>query len=391
MKNFQEIENSKVILRVDYNVPVKDGQITDFTRIQKSIPTIQTLLSNNNQVVLCSHLGRPNLDEPLDSPHNSKLSFQNYISQIQSALDTEIKFVKNYPTTDLQLDIQNLQSNQLILLENTRFFPEEKSNDPKFSKNLAQYFDYFVFDAFGTAHRKHATTYGLTQHLPSCFGQLVETEIQELDLSINNPQEPLILILGGAKIKTKIGIIETFLSKASHICIGGALANTFLYAVGYELGQSLVEKDELDTAIKLINKAKNSKAELILPIDLVTNNGEEKSLMNFTKNDNGLDIGPLTNARFLNLIKKGKTIIFNGPMGVYQDNLYSNGTESVLKTISQLDQISILGGGDTLDAIRKFAIDPSTFTHVSTGGGAMLKYLETEGKLPVLEAIQNQS
>jgi 3-phosphoglycerate kinase len=391
MKNIQEIKSSKVIVRVDYNVPIKNGRITDFTRIQKSLPTIQTLLQNNNKIAICSHLGRPDPNLPQDSEKNTKLSFANLIDQISKNLNIELKLISHYPSPDLHLDLKNLQKNQILLLENTRFYSEEKENNTIFTKQLAEPFDYFVFDAFGTAHRQHATTIGLTKFLPSTFGTLVQTEIQELNLGLNNPQKPLTLFLGGAKIKTKIGIIETFLDTADYICIGGALANTFLYAVGYELGQSLIEQEETATAIKIINKAKTHHANLVLPIDLTTKSGEHKSIIDFQPNDSGLDIGPLTTARFSNLIKKSQTIIFNGPMGVYQDNLYSNGTESILKEISKSKTTSILGGGDTLDAIAKYAINPNSYTHVSTGGGAMLKYLEQNGDLPVLKAIQSQS
>lgn len=389
MIHIEDISNSKVIVRVDYNVPIsEDGRITDFTRIQKSIPTLKTLLENKNKVTLVSHLGRPDLSEDINSPFNQKLSFKNYISQISEFLNIEIKFLNRYPSTDLKLDLENLKNNEILLLENSRFFQEEKSNDENFSKELASYFDHFVFDAFGTAHREHATTIGLAKNLQSTFGHLVEDEIYNLD-ELQNPEEPLIVLLGGAKIKTKIGVIESFLGKASHICIGGALANTFLYAVGYELGESKLEEDEVNTAINIINQAKNSQTELILPIDLTTKSGGHKSVIDFTQDDSGLDIGPLTTGRFINLIQEGKTIVFNGPMGVYQNNLYSNGTESILKAISASKSKSILGGGDTLDAIAKYAINPNTFTHVSTGGGAMLKYIEKEGKLPVIEYIKS--
>lgn len=388
MLHISKITDSKVIVRVDYNVPISDNQITDFTRIQKSLSTIQELLKNNNKVALISHLGRPNLDEGINSPHNQKLSFKNYLDQISQNTNLSFQFLNLYPSPDLKLDLENINQNQILLLENSRFFKEEESNDPDFSQELASYFDYFVFDAFGTAHREHASTIGLAQNLPSTFGKLVEEEISNLN-KLKDPKEPLVVLLGGAKIKTKIGVIQSFLDKASHICIGGALANTFLYAVGYELGQSKLEIDEVNTAIKIINLAKNSKTELILPIDLTTKSGTNKSVIEFTPEDSGLDIGPLTTGRFINLIHESKTIVFNGPMGVYQDNLYSNGTESILKAISKSKATSILGGGDTLDAIAKYAIDPNTFTHVSTGGGAMLKYLETEGHLPVLDYIKN--
>lgn len=390
MKKLEEIKNSKVIVRVDYNVPINDGLITDFTRINKSLPTLRTLLKNNNKIAIISHLGRPDLSEDLNSPTNSKLSFENYLDQISQNLEIDLKFLKRYPSSDIKLDLENLSSNQILLLENSRFYKEETQNDANFTKELAQYFDYFVFDAFGTAHRKHATTLGLATHLPSTFGHLVNNEIQNLN-KIMNPEEPFLVLLGGAKIKTKIGVIESFLNTASHICIGGALANTFLYAVGYELGESLLEKEEVDTAIRIINLAKESKADLILPIDLTTKSGNHKSIIDFQKDDSGLDIGPLTTGRFINLINKSKTVVFNGPMGVYNNNLYSNGTESILKTISKSKATSILGGGDTLDAIAKYAIDPSTYTHVSTGGGAMLKYIESNGDLPVLNQIRNQS
>jgi phosphoglycerate kinase len=389
MIDLQQIKNSRVIVRVDYNIPVKNGQITDFTRIRKSIPTLQLLLQNQNKVTICSHLGRPDLTQPLDSEHNQKLSFQLLIDQISKEINLPIQFISNYPSSDLQIAIQNQPPNQVLLLENTRFHPEEEQNQDSFCQSLASHFDYFVFDAFGTAHRKHATTFGLAENLPSTLGLLVQDEVQGLDLGIKNPQKPLTIILGGAKIKTKIGVIKSFLNQADYICIGGALANTFLDAVGYELGQSLIEKEETNTAIQIINQAKKSNTELILPIDLITTSGQSKSAIDFTPNDNALDIGPLSISRIENIIKDSQTIIFNGPMGVYQNNLYSQGSEKILNSIAKNKQTTILGGGDTLDALTKFAIDPNKFTHVSTGGGAMLKYLE-KGSLPVIEYITSQ-
>lgn len=389
MIDLQQIKNSKVIVRVDYNIPVKNGQITDFTRIRKNIPTLQLLLKNQNKITICSHLGRPDLTQPLDSEHNQKLSFQPLIDQISHEINTPLKLISNYPSSDLEVAVQTQKPDQILLLENTRFHQEEKQNDPKFSKNIAKNYDYFIFDAFGTAHRKHATTLGLAESIPSTLGLLVQTEIHGLNLGIKNPKKPLTLILGGAKIKTKIGVIKSFLNQANYICIGGALANTFLDAVGYELGNSLIEKEETNTAIQIINRAKASKTKLILPIDLITSSGKAKSAIDFSQEDNALDIGPLSISRIENIIKDSQTIIFNGPMGVYQNNLYSQGSEQILKSIAKSKHTTILGGGDTLDALTKFAIDPNKFTHVSTGGGAMLKYIE-KGNLPVIEYITSQ-
>lgn len=389
MIDLQQIKNSRVIVRVDYNIPVKNGQITDFTRIRKSITTLQLLLKNQNKITICSHLGRPDLTQPLNSEHNQKLSFQQLIDQISHEINTPLKLISNYPSSDLEVAVQTQKPDQILLLENTRFHQEEEQNDPKFSKNIAKNYDYFIFDAFGTAHRKHATTLGLAESIPSTLGLLVQQEIHGLNLGIKNPKKPLTLILGGAKIKTKIGVIKSFLNQANYICIGGALANTFLDAVGYELGQSLVEKEETNTAIQIINQAKASKTKLILPIDLITSSGKAKSAIDFSQEDNALDIGPLSISRIENIIKDSQTIIFNGPMGVYQNNLYSQGSEQILKSIAKSKHTTILGGGDTLDALTKFAIDPNKFTHVSTGGGAMLKYIE-QGNLPVIEYITSQ-
>lgn len=387
--SLEQIKNSNVLLRVDFNVPVRNKNIEDLTRILEAVPTIKLLKDNGNKVAICSHLGRPDLSIPLEENENQVLSFKNYIDQLAEAIGYNVDFIESYPSDEIKSSLEKQDAEHVTLLENTRFYPQEETCEQIFSENLAKYFDVFVFDAFAVAHRKHATTFGVTEYLKSYKGLLVQKEMKGLDLSLNNPKSPMTLIVGGAKIMTKIGVIETFLDKADHICIGGALANTFLYALGYEMGESLVEEEALNIAIKIINKAKISKAELILPIDVKTNKFVDKSVLELKPEDNALDIGVLTTARFENILKRSKSIVFNGPMGVYKKNEFSYGTETVLNTISNTkDCLTILGGGDTLDALRKYAIDPSKFSLVSTGGGAMLKYLE-KGHLEVLDKIEN--
>ena len=384
-----DLKDKKVLLRVDFNVPIKDLQIQDMTRIYESIATIQLLKNNNNKVVICSHLGRPDLEQDLESEYNQELSFKHYIEQIEAVIGYKIRFINKYLSSDLTICLENQNSDEICLLENTRFLEEEENCDLEFSQKLASGFEAFVFDAFAVAHRKHATSFGVGKFLTSYKGLLVERESNGLDLVIKNPKPEIVLVVGGAKIMTKIGVIETFLDKADYVCVGGALANTFLYALGYEMGQSLVEKEAVEVAIKIINKAKNSRAELILPIDIKNQDGKDVSVMTLQSQDNALDIGVLTVGRFENIIRKCKTVIFNGPMGVFKKNEFSHGTESILNTIADLDEATtVLGGGDTLEALNKFAIDPNFYTLVSTGGGAMLEYLEKNG-LEVIESIEN--
>lgn len=387
--SIEQIKCKRVFLRVDFNVPIRNLKIQDGTRVVEALPTLRLLKQNQNKVVICSHLGQPDLSQEIESESNNELSFKHYVEELEDLLGFRIKLINDYFGSDLKICTESQKEDEVCLLENSRFHKEEENCDMAFSQKLAENFDVFVFDAFAVAHRKHASTFGVGQFLESYKGLLVQKETSSLDLAFNNSQKPLVLIVGGAKISTKIGVIENFLDRADFICIGGALANTFLYALGYELGESLVEKDSLEVAIEIINKSKKGKTELILPVDVVVQNGTCKSVMDVSKTDKALDIGNLTIARFENILRSSKTIIFNGPMGVFKENEFSEGTESVLNTIADLpESITILGGGDTLDALRKYAIDPECFTLVSTGGGAMLKYLE-KGRLEVIDNISN--
>lgn len=388
MNNLSKIQNSKVIVRTDYNVKFDDesNSIVDDTRITRSAKSIQTLLQNNNKIVICSHFGRP--DPSLSAKENDNFSLKKIIPALEKILKVKIKFISNYPSPELQKTLTNLNPHkEIILLENTRFYKQEKENDSNWAEILSKGFDYFVFDAFGASHRQHATTHAIQKFLPSLKGNLVSEEIQQLKSLLGSPPKPLTLLLGGAKIKTKIGMIENFLDKADHILIGGALANTFLKAQGYEIGQSKYESEKLSVASEILKKAEESNTELLLPIDYITLDGNNKSLLETTSEDSLLDIGPLTITRFENILKESKTIIFNGPVGVFSKPNYSKGTKQLLETISQNQNTTILGGGDTLDALQLFNIPQDKFTHVSTGGGAMLKYLE--GKtLPTLEKLK---
>lgn len=388
MNNLSKIQNSKVIVRTDYNVKFdsKSKSIVDTTRLTRSASSIKTLLQNNNKIVICSHFGRP--DPNLSSKENQIFSLQQIIPELEKILGVKIKFITKYPSQELQKALTSLNPHkEIILLENTRFFKQEKENDSEWAETISKGFDYFVFDAFGASHREHSTTHAIQKFLPSLKGDLVSQELKQLNPLLKSPQKPLNIVLGGAKIKTKIGIIKNFLDKADHILIGGALANTFLKAQGYEVGQSKYEPEKLEVASEIFEKAKNSSTKLILPIDYVTVDGSVKSLLETTPKDSLLDIGPLTITRFQNILKDSQTIIFNGPVGVFSKLNYSKGTKLLLETISENKNTTILGGGDTLDALQLFEIPQAKFTHVSTGGGAMLKYLE--GKtLPTLEKLK---
>lgn len=394
-KNLKDlnVEGKKVLVRVDFNVPISSetGEISDDTRIVASLDTIKYLLDNHAKVILMSHLGRPK-----NGPEK-KFSLEPVAKRLSELIGKEVKFLQSDKVVDDKVKeaCNNLEKGDIALLENTRFRAEETKNGDEFAKELASLADLYVNDAFGTSHRAHASNVGVSKHLESALGFLVEKEVNVMGKALENPERPFIAILGGAKVSDKIGVIDNLLEKVDAILIGGGMAWTFLKAEGYEVGGSLVEDDKLDLAKELLKKATEKGVKIFLPMDAIvaeemTEDSPSKtiSINDFTPDEKAFDIGPRTVSIFVEEIKKSKTIVWNGPMGVFEIKQFANGTFDIAKALSEVDAITIIGGGDSASAIEKSGYKDKV-THVSTGGGASLEFLE--GKtLPGIEAISDK-
>ena len=387
-----KVEGRRVLVRVDFNVPMKNGEITDDFRIQSSLKTIKYLIDQKARVILMSHLGRPK------GEYKKEFSLAPVKTRLEELLGQDVVFIEaTTPANDLTIAAsENLKNGQVMLLENTRFSPGEEKNDPEFAKLLAKHADYFVNDAFGTAHRAHASNVGVSELLPSAAGFLVAKEIEYIKDNLDNPQRPFVAILGGAKVSDKIGVIENLLNKVNAILIGGAMANTFLKANGYDMGKSLVEDDKLELAKSLIEKAKEARVDLVLPVDVVVSESLDKPkgvktvlLEDLPKDTMALDIGKMTINLFADKIKKAKLVIWNGPMGVFENEKFSKGTFEIAKAVAESAAISIIGGGDSALAVKLSGYEDKV-SHVSTGGGASLEMVEGE-ELPGLAAISDKS
>lgn len=381
-----DVAGKKVLVRVDFNVPIQDGVVGDDTRIQAALPTIQHLLKNDAAVILCSHLGRPKGEV------NPELSLKPVAEYLDDLVDAPVSFAEDCIGEKAESAVADLESGQVLVLENTRFHAGEKANDPDMAKKLASLAELFVNDAFGTAHRAHASTAGVAEYLPAAAGFLLEKEIKYLGNTIADPERPFVAILGGAKVSDKIGVIENLLEKADRILIGGGMANTFFKAQGYAMADSLVEEDVLDTARDLLEKAGGK---LVLPVDVVIADAFDADaahkLMDVGDVPAGwriLDIGPRTAEAFRDIIAKAETVVWNGPMGVFEFPEFAKGTFKVAEAVAESDAVSIIGGGDSTAAIKKSGLDDA-ITHISTGGGASLEMLE--GKtLPGLAALDEK-
>lgn len=386
-----KVEGRRVLVRVDFNVPMKNGEITDDFRIQSSLKTIKYLIDQKARVILMSHLGRPK------GEYKKEFSLAPVKTRLEELLGQDVVFIEaTTPANDLTIAAsENLKNGQVMLLENTRFSPGEEKNDPEFAKLLAKHADYFVNDAFGTAHRAHASNVGVSELLPSAAGFLVAKEIEYIKDNLDNPQRPFVAILGGAKVSDKIGVIENLLNKVKAILIGGAMANTFLKANGYDMGKSLVEDDKLELAKSLIEKAKEARVDLVLPVDVVVSESLDKPkgvktvlLEDLPKDTMALDIGKMTINLFADKIKKAKLVIWNGPMGVFENEKFSKGTFEIAKAVAESDAISIIGGGDSALAVKLSGYEDKV-SHVSTGGGASLEMMEGK-ELPGIAAISDK-
>lgn len=387
-----DFNNKKVLIRVDFNVPIQNGVITNDNRIVESLPTINYILEKGGTVVLMSHLGRPK------GKYNKDMSLEIVSKRLSELLNKDVKFLSDESVISdkVEEEIVNLKKGEIALLENTRFVPGEEKNDEEFAKELAKNFDIYVNDAFGTSHRAHASNVGVSSHLPSAIGFLIEKEVKYIEGALEDPKRPFVAILGGAKVSDKIGVIDNLLEKVDKIIIVGAMAYTFLKSQGISVGKSLVEDDKLDVARDILKKADEKNVKIILPIDFVV--AEEISedantaivpAMNIPKNLEGLDIGPMSVKLINEELKDAKTVIWNGPAGVFEIPIFANGTFEIAKTLASLeDAITIIGGGDSASAIAQAKLSDK-MSHISTGGGASLEMLE--GKtLPGIACIDEK-
>lgn len=388
-----DFAGKKVLVRCDFNVPMdEEGRITDDIRIKSSLPTINYLVEKGAKVILMSHLGRPK-GEP-----NKKYTLEPVAKRLRELLNKKVIFAQDdLVVSDMvKKQVDAMKDGDIVLLENTRFRKEEEKNEENFAKNLASLGELYVNDAFGTSHRAHASNVGVSTYLPSAVGFLVEKEISVMGKALESPERPFVAILGGAKVSDKIGVIENLINKVDTIIVGGGMAYTFLKAQGYEIGKSLLEEDKIDLANELLKKAKNNNVKLMLPVDVVAakefkNDTEFKTVKidNIPNDMMGLDIGEKSIELFSNIIKEAKTVVWNGPMGVFEMENFAKGTYAIAKAMAESETVTIVGGGDSASAVEKSGY-ADRMTHISTGGGASLELLE--GKiLPGIEAISNNN
>ena len=386
-----DVAGKKVLVRCDFNVPLdgETGTITDNRRIRAAIPTIQYLIDHNAKVILCSHLGRPKGEV------NPKYSLKPVAVELSKLLGKEVKLAKDVIGEDAQKLTSEIKEGEVVLLENVRFHKEEEKNDPEFAKKLASFAEIYVNDAFGTAHRAHASTAGVADYLPAVSGFLIEKELEFLGSSLENPERPFVAILGGAKVSDKIGVIENLIEKVDTLIIGGGMAYTFYKAQGHHIGTSICEEDKLDLATSLLKKAEEKGVKLLLPVDNhvsseYSNDGEDRFVESTEIPDGfmGLDIGPKTIENFKNAIKNAKTVLWNGPLGVTEFSKFAEGTRAIATALAESDAVTIIGGGDSAEKEKKMGL-ADKMTHISTGGGASLEFLE--GKvLPGIDCLNNK-
>ncbi len=384
-----EVSGKKVLVRVDFNVPLKDGAVADDTRIKAALPTIEHLLKNKaSSVILMSHLGRPK------GQRAPEFSLKPTAERLAELLGRPVKMAPDVVGPEVEQMAGELGAGDVMMLENVRFYKEETDNDAEFSKKLAALADLYVNDAFGSAHRAHASTEGVAHHLPSYAGFLIEKEVRFFEPVLKDPQQPMVAIIGGAKVSSKIGVLESLLPNCKTLIIGGGMAYTFLKAQGHEIGNSMLEEDYLDTARSLLKAAEQKGVEIVLPVDHIVasefaENASPEAVdsVDIPSGKLGMDIGPKTIAKLKEIIGNAKTVVWNGPMGVFEFDTFAGGTLEIAKAVAECSGTTIVGGGDSVAAANKFEL-AERMDHVSTGGGASLEFLEGR-TLPGIAALQD--
>ncbi|MBP3481697.1 MAG: phosphoglycerate kinase [Clostridia bacterium] len=386
-----EVSGKRVLTRCDFNVPMKDGKITSEKRIVAALPTIKYLMGKGAKVILCSHMGKPK-GEPEDA---EKFTLAPVAKRLTELLGTEVKFAKDIIGQDAKTKAAALKDGEVLLLENTRFDKREKKNDPEFAKELASMADVFVNDAFGAAHRAHASTAGVADYLPAVCGYLIQQEIGVMGKALADPARPFVAILGGAKVSDKIGVITNLIDKVDTLIIGGGMAYTFFRADGNNIGTSICEEDKLDLAKEMMEKARAKGVNFMIPVDNEIGREYSEDTTHMTIYSDsipdgwmGLDIGPVTRELFAKSIEGAGTVVWNGPMGVSEWKNFAAGTEAVAAAVAESGAVSIIGGGDSAAAVEKLGF-ADKMTHISTGGGASLEFLEGK-ELPGIACLMDK-